>query len=226
MHTLPLPLDIGKVIQNAVFFDFKNWSGSHMDVDSLPQVVNRLFDLLEQRNIEYVLVGGVALLTYVEGRNTQDIDLIMALASLEKLPEIRVSSREVYFRRGDYDGLQIDVLLTENPLFDKVRQRYTTVRHFQDRDIPTATVEGLLLLKLYALPSLYRQGSFARVGIYENDVATLLHAYQIEVNDLLEELSDHLSGSDMAEVRNIVDEIRQRIERYRAGSGATSDERS
>jgi hypothetical protein len=35
-------------------------------------------------------------------------------------------------------------------------------------------VEGLILLKLYALPSLYRQGNFAKVGIYENDVATLL----------------------------------------------------
>jgi hypothetical protein len=33
---------------------------------------------------------------------------------------------------------------------------------------------GLLLLKLYALPSLYREGNFARVGLYENDVATLL----------------------------------------------------
>lgn len=41
-----------------------------------------------------------------------------------------------------------------------------------------ATVEGLLLLKLYALPSLYRQGSL-RVSIYENkNVAALLYTYR------------------------------------------------
>ncbi len=31
---------------------------------------------LAERKIEYWLVGGVALLSYVDGRNTQDIDLI------------------------------------------------------------------------------------------------------------------------------------------------------
>jgi hypothetical protein len=218
MDTVQTPVDIGKVIQNAVIFDFKNWSVSPMNIDSLPQTINRLFDLLKQRKTDYVLVGGVALLTYVEGRNTQDIDLIMAVSSLDKLPEIKVISQDMYFARGEYEGLQIDILLTENPLFDKVRQKYTTVRHFQEQDITTATVEGLLLLKLYALPSLYRQGSFSRVGIYENDIATLLHDYQVEVKDIQKELSRHLNDSDMVEVKNIVVEIEQRIERYQKGS--------
>lgn len=217
MNTVQTPVDIGKVIQNAVVFDFKNWSASPMNIDSLPQTINRLFDLLKQRKIDYVLVGGVALLTYVEGRNTQDIDLIMAVSSLDKLPEIKVISQDMYFARGEYEGLQIDILLTENPLFEKVRQKYTTLRHFQEQDIPTATVDGLLLLKLYALPSLYRQGSFSRVGIYENDIATLLHDYQVEVKDIQKELSRHLNDSDMVEVKNIVVEIKQRIERYQKG---------
>jgi hypothetical protein len=55
-----------------------------------------------------------------------------------------------------------------------VQRRYATIKPFRERDIPCATVAGLLLLKLYALPSLYRQGSFARVGLYENDIATLM----------------------------------------------------
>lgn len=218
MNTVQSTVDIGKVIKNAVVFDFKNWSVGSMDIDSLPQTINHLFDLLKQRTINYVLVGGVALLTYVEGRNTQDIDLIMALSSLEKLPEIKVTKRDMYFARGEYEGLQIDILLTENPLFDEIRQKYAAERHFQERDITTATVEGLLLLKLYELPSLYRQGSFSRVGIYENDIATLLHDYQVEVEDLQKELSRHLSDSDMVEVKNIVAEIQRRIERYQKGS--------
>ena len=222
MSTVQTPVDIGKVIQNAVVFDFKNWSASPMNTDSLPQTIHDLFEMLEQRHIDYVLVGGVALLTYVEGRNTQDIDLIMAFSSLRELPEIIVSSRDLYFARGEFEGLQIDILLTENPLFDKVRHNYTTTRHFQEQDIPTATVEGLLLLKLYALPSLYRQGSFSRVGIYENDIATLLHEYPVVMQDLQQELSRHLSESDMVEVQNIVAEIQHRIERYQKGSAEPS----
>jgi len=221
MNQTQTPVAIGKVIQNAVAFDFKNWAVSPMNSDALPQSISKLFDLLQQRKIDYVLVGGVALLTYIEGRNTQDIDLIMALSSLERLPEIAVDSQDMYFARGEYEDLQIDILLTGNPLFEKVQRKYTAVRHFLEQDITTATVEGLLLLKLYALPSLYRQGSFARVGIYENDVATLLHDYSVDVEALYAELSAHLSTTDMAEVRSIVVEIQQRIARFQTGSRAS-----
>ena len=210
---------IGKVIQNAVVFDFKNWSVSPMNSDTLPQSIAQLFGLLQHRKIDYVLVGGGALLTYIEGRNTQDINLIMALSSLERLPEISVDSQDMYFARGEYEGLQIDILLTENPLFEKVRRKYAASRHFLEQEITTATVEGLLLLKLYALPSLYRQGSFARVGIYENDIATLLHDYSVDVDALYGELSGHLSTTDMAEVRGIVAEIQQRIQRFQQPRG-------
>jgi len=47
------------------------------------------------------------------------------------------------------------------------------------------------VVKLYALPSLYRHGNFARVGIYENDVATLLHYYQPDVSMLFAELAKY-----------------------------------
>ncbi len=218
MKTAHSPIEIGKVIQNAVVFDFKNRSANPMNSDSLPQTILRLFDRLHQKHINYALVGGIALLTYIEGRNTQDLNLIMAVSSLEKLPEIKIVNRDLYFVHGKFEGLQIDILLTENPLFEKVRQKYTTTRHFLERDLPTATVEGLILLKLYALPSLYRQGSFSRVGIYENDIATLLNDYPVAIKDLLKELSRHLSDSDMVEVQNIVAEIQQRIKRFQNSS--------
>jgi hypothetical protein len=205
---------IGNVIRNAIVFNFGNSLGGAMSTDSLLQTVARLFTLLDERQIEYLLVGGIALLQYVEGRNTQDIDLIMAVSSLEKLPEIRISEQNVDFARGQLNELQIDLLLTRNPLFDKVRREYATTRPFVEQTIPCATVEGLLLLKLYALPSLYRQGSFARVGIYENDIATLMQLYQPALTPLFAELSQHLSATDLKEVREIVVEIEQRIARF------------
>src|SRR5215211_36117 len=195
--TIQSSVQIGNVIRNAVVFNVKNWLGGMMNSDSLIQSVQDFFTVLEQRKIDYVLVGGIAILHYVEGRNTQGLDLLMSVSSLEKLPELKISSQEMYFVRASYNELQINILLIKNPLFEKVHSKYSTVERFLDRNIPLATVEGLLLLKLYALPSLYRQGNFARVGIYENDIATLIHYYQPEVSSLLSELSQYVNESDL-----------------------------
>ncbi|MEA2563378.1 MAG: hypothetical protein QOH06_4882 [Acidobacteriota bacterium] len=205
---------IGKVVRNAVLFNFGSKRGGAVQGDDLLKAVSRLFILLGERRTDYLLVGGIALLKYVEGRNTEDIDLIMALSSLEKLPEIRIDKQDDDFARGTFDGLQIDLLLTSNPLFEKVRRRYATTQRFVEREIPCATVEGLLLLKLYALPSLYRQGNFARVALYEGDIATLMHDYRPPVEPLFEELKEHLSTTDMASLRKITGEIQERIERF------------
>ncbi len=205
---------IGEVVRNAIVFKPGNHQDASVNSDLLVKTVARFFSLLRERQMECVLVGGIALLQYVAGRNTDDIDLIMAVSSLEQLPELVEESRDEDFARGKFGDLKVDVLLTSNPLFEQVRQRYSTTQRFVEQDIPCATVEGLILLKLYALPSLYRQGNFTRVGLYENDVATLLHSYDPPTERLLDELSLYLSGSDMLQVKQIVNEIGQRIRRF------------
>jgi predicted nucleotidyltransferase len=100
-----------------------------------------------------------------------------------------------------------------------VHQQYATIRPFRERDIPCTTAEGLLLLKLYALPALYRQGNFARVGLYENDIATLVHAYRPDLERLFAELVPHLLVSEVKELRAIVAEVQQRVERCHRRSG-------
>ena len=216
--TIQSSVQIGYVIHNAVVFNVNNWLGGRMTSDTIIQSIQDLFAVLEKRKIDYVLVGGIALLHYVEGRNTQDIDLLMSLSSLEKLPELIVSSQDNDFVRSDYNGLQIDILLTQNPLFNRVHNKYSKNQNFFDRNIPIATVEGLLLLKLYALPSLYRQGNFARVGIYENDIATLFHYYQPDLLPLLSELNKYVNASDLAEIKSIVTDIQNRINRFKNDS--------
>ena len=213
--TIHSSIQIGNVIRNAVVFNVKNWDGGMMNSDSLIQSVQDFFAVLEERKINYVLVGGIAILHYVEGRNTQDLDLLMALSSLEKLPELKVSDQDQNFIRAHYNELQIDILLTQNPLFKKVHSDYSKVQKFLDRNIPLATVEGLLLLKLYALPSLYRQGNFARVGIYENDIATLLHYYQPDMPSLLIELSKYVTENDFTEINGVISDIQNRIKRFK-----------
>ena len=141
--------------------------------------------------------------------------MLIAASSLEKLPELKIANQELYFVRANYGELQIDVCLTQNPLFKKVLRKYSKAQPFLDRNIPLATVEGLLLLKLYALPSLYRQGNFARVGIYENDIATLLNYYQPDMPALLSELAKYVDENDLAEIKSIVADIHNRISRFK-----------
>ena len=205
---------IGEVIRNAVLFNPENSRALLMNSDLLIETVARFFSLLQERHVDYVLVGGIALLQYVEGRNTEDIDLIMAVSALERLPELQVETRDVDFARAKFGDLKVDMLLTSNPLFDEVRKHYTTSKRFVEQEIPCATVEGLILLKLYALPSLYRQGNFTRVGLYENDIATLMHFHNPPIESLLNKLANYLSDTDLNQVRDIVGEIQQRISRF------------
>jgi len=210
---------IGEIIRNAVAFNIKNWPGGEMNLDSLTQSVQDLFALLEEQQIEYVLVGGIALLYYIEGRNTQDLDLLMALSSLEKIPGLVILHQDKFFARAKYGELQIDVLLTRNPLFNDVYRHYASRQQFLDRSIVLANVEGLILLKLYALPSLYRQGNFARVGLYENDIATLMHAYQPDMAALLQKLAAYVDAGDATEIQGIVADIQNRIRRFKSTRG-------
>lgn len=206
---------IGNIIRDGVAFDPKNWQGGAVGATSLPEHVAEFLSLLATREIDAVLVGGVALLQYVEGRNTQDIDFIVAVKDLGRLPEVEILSRDVYFARGRFKMLQIDFLLDTNPLFRYVQQARTVLQSFAEQTVRCATIEGLILLKLYALPSLYRQGEFARVGIYENDVATLLHYYDPAIPQLLAELRPFVNDTDWQEIDNIVADIQQRLVRFR-----------
>jgi hypothetical protein len=212
--TISPRVHIGEVIRNAVVFNPETTQDILTNSDLLIETVARFFSLLHEREIDYVLVGGIALLQYVEGRNTEDIDLIMAVSALENLPELILESRDGDFARGKFGNLKVDVLLTSNPLFDAVRNHHTTSKRFVEQEIVCVTVEGLILLKLYALPSLYRQGNFTRVGLYENDVATLIHIHKPPLPSILSELTKYLDASDLKQVKQIVDEIQQRLKRF------------
>jgi hypothetical protein len=212
------PIHIGQIVQDAFIFDLKNWHDNPAmetsPMQSLIAEVARLFELLQTRQLDYLLVGGIAMLQYVEGRNTRDIDLIVALPDLQRLPEIDITSQDDDFAQGHFNALPVDFLLTRNPLFHKVKRHYATTHSFVEQDIPCATVEGLLLLKLYALPALYHMGNFPRVGLYENDIATLLYTYRPKLEPLFQELALHLSESDLQSVREIVGEIENRLRRF------------
>jgi hypothetical protein len=226
-----MTIAIGEIILNGVLFDMKNWGNEPLNVNRLPAAVEALFNILAEKQMDYLLVGGIALLSYIEGRNTQDIDFILSRSDLESIPEISVMEENRDFIRGTFDAtLQVDLLLTNNSLFKLVCDHYATERQFGDRIIRCATVEGLLLLKFFALPSLYCQGQFNKVTIYENDITQLLLNYTVDLSEILKILANYVISTDLEELQTTANDIQSRIQRlyaqrnrFEANEG-TSDE--
>ncbi len=69
-------------------------------------------------------------------------------------------------------------------------------------------------MKLFALPSLYRQGDFGRVTIYEGDIAQLLQGAHIDAESLVAEIKSEILASDVSEMLKLVGELRERITRF------------
>jgi hypothetical protein len=218
------PVDIAEVLRDARLGDLRGLHEQPADYDALHSATLRLFALLAEKSVPYVLVGGMAMLQYVEGRNTRDIDLIVATGDLKRVPEISIESSDRDFARGSVDGVQIDLLLTSNALFKEVKERFVNTRGFAEREIPTATPEGLVLLKLFALPSLYRQGETVRAAIYETDVRVLLDQYPMDVEPILRELSAHVLATDLTAIREILGDIQSRIARFERTNGSPAED--
>jgi hypothetical protein len=217
---------IAEVLHAATVFGRDGWTSKRMTRNDLPgesqlaRDVLQLFSLLRDRGVSYLLVGGIALLKYIEGRNTQDIDLVFSVEDLSRLPELVLLDQNRDFARGGFQSLRVDVLFTENPLFQLVHDRYSTTHEFEEIEVRTATVEGLLLLKLYALPALYRQGDGQRIALYEADITMLCQRYRPKIDPLLDILTPFVEPAPMQELGNIMTEIAQRLERMDRAKGS------
>lgn len=216
----PAVPSIGTIIENGVLFDPKNWCAGQRAPYSLTSDVSGLLAALAAREVRYLLTGDIAVLSYIAGRNTQCIELLMDPDSLAEIPGLVIEQRDRDFARCRFGALRVDVLLTSNALFAQVLARHSTEREFDEQVAPCATVEGLVLLKLYALPSLYRQGDDDRRGLYEHDIVRLIETYQPDLDAIFAELEPHLLRSDVEELRKIVSEqLAFRARRTRFGEG-------
>lgn len=58
---------ISEILTNGIIFDLKNWNKKKINDNNLFANVEYLFNILDNQNINYLLVGCLALLTYIEG---------------------------------------------------------------------------------------------------------------------------------------------------------------
>ena len=198
-----LPID--EIIENGIAFNLQK----KMPMYDIRATVRALFADLQRAKVDYVLVGGVALLSYIQGRNTQDIDLIIGPDQMREI-KWQATLQDNDSGKAIYRGLDVDLFLTTNSLFAYVQGQERTAIIFNGIDVPCATREGLLLLKLYALPSLYRQGHFDRADLYETDISMLCRGAAVDEEKLLAILSKHLAPHDIDELRRILREQRAR----------------
>jgi hypothetical protein len=185
----------------------------------VPQDALDLFRLLAERRAQYLLVGGLAMLTYVNGRNTRDVDLLMSVATLQQIPELVVEATNDFFVRAKFRSVQVDLLLTTNPLFKLVGEQFATKHRFAELEVPAVTVEGLIVLKLYALPSLYRQMDLDRAAIYETDITMLIAHHSPKLEPLAALVNQQMEPSDQMELKKIVSECGERAKLLRQRTG-------
>lgn len=199
--------DLAAILRDALIFE----SDSPMNEEHLLKQTQGLLESLNEGKIPHVLVGGLALLQYVDVRNTRDIDLILATEDLPRLPGFVLREKNEWFATGDCGPLRVDLLLTANPFFAEVATKHSRPRRFLDATLHCATPEGIILLKLYALPSLYRQGSVTRADLYETDILQLLRIDSIADDTLLAQLRPHVSETDLNALSGVLTDIRGRL---------------
>lgn len=177
----------------------------------LSDAVRSLFTDLSSPGISHLLVGTLAMLQHVDGRTTRDIDLIIEFEDLDKLSGFRTGEREEWSATGTVGPLCLKLLFTANPFFANVLRDHAESRRLPDVPIRCATPEGIVLLKLFALPSLYRQGKVQRAALYESDILQLLLHQPRDPEGILLQLQAHMPASDINALRKILHEIQQRI---------------
>jgi len=86
-------------------------------------------------------------------------------------------------------------------------------------NVPAATVEGLIVLKLYALPSLYRQFQMDRAALYENDITMLIANHSPALEPLIALATHGMEPGDQNELQTIISECCVRAKRLRQSTG-------
>jgi hypothetical protein len=97
---------------------------------------------LEAAGADYVIVGCIALLQHVPGRNTSVLDLIVSLTTLQKIPEFVVNEETSLFATGRFHDLRVDILKIEHAFFAMIRRLYSRSMPYDVGSLPTIAIDG------------------------------------------------------------------------------------
>ena len=174
-------LAICQSIYDANAFNIRNWrDGFPIDYDMLPELVTKFLNLLEEKEVDFCIVGGIAYLAYIQDRNTKDLDILLSVTELEKIIDyIEVINKDANFTNAVFEGMRIDFLKTSNSLFEYVKENETTEYSFTEGLYPIATINGLILMRFDAIIDLYDKKDFNKILRFESDTQFLTRNYKI-----------------------------------------------
>ena len=201
-------LAICQSIYDANAFNIQNWrDGFPIDYDMLPELVIKFLNLLEELQIDFCIVGGIAYLAYIQDRNTKDLDILISVAELEKIiGYVEVTNKDVNFTNTKFEGMNIDFLKTSNALFEYVKEYETTNYNFTEGLYPIATVNGLILMRFDAIVDLYQKGKFDKIPRYELDLQYLTRHYEIDWEHIWKTSERFFTAGQINEFKKMVAE--------------------
>lgn len=127
--------------------------------------IKELLDLFDKCKVQFVLIGGYAVMHYTEPRYTKDIDLLVsskspnAQAIVQALKEFGVPESELKLELFSSEGnfykigrppWRVDIMTSAEPLsFEQIWQDSTEIE-FGERKIRIVSRQHLIALKEYA----------------------------------------------------------------------------
>ncbi len=136
---------------------------------------------MDELDVEFCIVGGIAYLAYIQDRNTKDLDILISVKELEKVRgHVKVIGEDVNFTNADFEGLCVDFLKTSNALFDYVHKNEVTTYEFAEGNYPVATINGLILMRFDSIIDLYQKGKLMKALYYERDLQVLTVVFDID----------------------------------------------
>jgi hypothetical protein len=164
-----------------------------------------LFRALRERKVDYVIVGELAMSAYLADRFTKNADLLMSVDLPKCVPEMQIQERTDFFCFGRFRGIQVVAYSTANPFFEAIRLQFVTTVNLGGMDVPTATVDGLIALNLYAIHLLTRQRDFYRNERYEKNIIALLARYETSFEPILGLVSSNLPPDNVKELEDTLE---------------------
>ncbi len=199
-------LAICQSIYDANAFNIQNWkNGFPIDYDMLPELVIKFLNLLEEKQVDFCIVGGIAYLAYIQDRNTKDLDILISVTELEKIIDrVEITNKDVNFTNAVFEGMRIDFLKTSNSLFDCVKKHETTEYNFTEGLYPIATVNGLVLMRFDAIIDLYDKKDFNKMLRFESDAQFLTLNYEIDWEHIWKVCRQFFTDGQIGEFKKMV----------------------
>ena len=144
--------DIGRILHASRVLGHEAWGPGGRERVLSPDIGGKLgedlvnfFQLLTDRRVPYLTVGGMAMLAHVRSWNTADIDVIMSAVTLDEISELFIDELDGDSAKCRFESLRVNVRFTVDPLLRSVADNHRVVYRFLDLDVPFATADGLIL---------------------------------------------------------------------------------